>query len=41
MSPQNMTAFVNGLAIYQLTEKGLILNADLAGTKYWKNDDLN
>jgi len=35
------TDFVNGLAIYQLTEKGLILNADLAGTKYWKNKKLN
>jgi lipid-binding SYLF domain-containing protein len=35
------TAFVNGLAIYQLTEKGLMLNADIAGTKYWLNDKLN
>ncbi len=35
------TAFVNGLAIYQLTEKGLMLNADIAGTKYWQDKDLN
>ncbi len=35
------TDFVNGLAIYQLTEKGLMLNADLSGTKYWKNKKLN
>ena len=35
------TNFVNGLAIYQLTEKGLMLNADLAGTKYWLYDKLN
>ena len=35
------TNFVNGLAIYQLTEKGLMLNADLAGTKYWQHDKLN
>jgi lipid-binding SYLF domain-containing protein len=35
------TDFTNGLAIYQLTEKGLMLNADIAGTKYWKNDNLN
>jgi len=35
------TAFVNGLAIYQLTDKGLMLNADIAGTKYWLNDKLN
>jgi lipid-binding SYLF domain-containing protein len=36
-----MTDFVNGLAIYQLTEKGLMANADIAGTKYWKNKKLN
>lgn len=35
------TDFNNGLAIYQLTEKGLMLNADIAGTKYWQNDNLN
>ena len=35
------TDFVNGLAIYQLTETGLMLNADIAGTKYWKNKKLN
>ena len=35
------TNFVNGLAIYQLTEKGLMLNADIAGTKYKLNDKLN
>ncbi|MCU0305491.1 MAG: YSC84-related protein [Thermoanaerobaculales bacterium] len=33
--------FVNGLAIYQMTEKGLMLNADIAGTKYWQNKNLN
>jgi lipid-binding SYLF domain-containing protein len=36
-----MTNFVNGLAVYQLTEKGLMANADIAGTKYWKNEKLN
>lgn len=35
------TNFVNGLAIYQLTEKGLMLNADIAGTKYWLDEKLN
>jgi len=35
------TGFVNGMAIYQMTEKGLMANADLAGTKYWQNDKLN
>ena len=35
------TDFVNGLAIYQITDKGLMAHADIAGTKYWKNDKLN
>ena len=35
------TNFTNGLAIYQITEKGLMAHADIAGTKYWKNDKLN
>jgi len=33
--------FNNGIAIYQLTDKGLMASADINGTKYWKNDDLN
>ncbi len=35
------TTFTNGMAVYQLTEAGLMANADIAGTKYWKNDKLN
>ena len=35
------TDFVNGMAIYQITDKGLMAHADIAGTKYWKNDKLN
>ena len=35
------TGFVNGMAIYQITDKGLIASADVAGTKYSKNDKLN
>lgn len=35
------TAFVNGLAIYQMTNGGLMVNADIAGTKYWKDGNLN
>jgi lipid-binding SYLF domain-containing protein len=35
------TGFVNGLAVYQMTEKGLMANVDIAGTKYWKHDKLN
>lgn len=33
--------FVNGLAIFKITDTGLMANADIAGTKYWKNDKLN
>jgi len=35
------TTFHNGLAIYQMTEAGLMANADISGTKYWKNKKLN
>ncbi len=35
------TDFVNGLAIYQITDTGLMAHADVAGTKYWKNKKLN
>jgi lipid-binding SYLF domain-containing protein len=35
------TGFVNGIAIYQLGEKGLMAHADIAGTRYWKNKKLN
>jgi len=33
--------FTNGMAVYQLNDKGLMLAADLTGTKYWKDDELN
>ncbi len=33
--------FRNGLAVYQLTQGGLMLQADISGTKYWKNKKLN
>lgn len=33
--------FTEGLAIYQITEKGLMASADISGTKYWKNEKLN
>jgi lipid-binding SYLF domain-containing protein len=35
------TGFVNGIAVYQITDKGLMAAADVAGTKYWKADKLN
>ena len=33
--------FRNGMAIYQITKGGLMLQIDIAGTKYWKNKKLN
>ncbi|MEE9219277.1 MAG: YSC84-related protein [Acidobacteriota bacterium] len=33
--------FTNGMAVYQITEGGLMLQADVAGTKYWKYKKLN
>jgi lipid-binding SYLF domain-containing protein len=35
------TAFVNGLAIYQLNESGLMASVDVASTWYTKDDELN
>jgi lipid-binding SYLF domain-containing protein len=35
------SGFVNGIAVYQLTDKGLMAAADITGTKYWKNKKLN
>jgi lipid-binding SYLF domain-containing protein len=38
----NATAgFVNGIAVWQMTDKGLMASADISGTKYWKNKKLN
>ncbi|MGB6190209.1 MAG: hypothetical protein WBF70_16800 [Aeromonas molluscorum] len=37
-----LTAKYNGgMAIYQIGEKGLLLAASIAGSKYWLDDDLN
>lgn len=30
-----------GVTVYQMTKKGLALQATLQGTKYWKDDELN
>lgn len=35
------TSFTKGLVIYQLTESGLMLKADVSGTKYWVDKKLN
>ena len=33
--------FSEGMAVFQFTEKGLMLQADISGTKSWKYDKLN
>ncbi len=33
--------FVEGLAVYQLTEAGVMLDLNVTGTRYWKDSDLN
>jgi lipid-binding SYLF domain-containing protein len=35
------TGFRNGIAVWQITDKGLMASADITGTKYWKNKKLN
>jgi len=30
-----------GIKLYQITEAGIVLQATIQGTKYWKDDDLN
>jgi lipid-binding SYLF domain-containing protein len=35
------TTFHDGIAIYKITEKGLMASADVSGTKYWKHKKLN
>jgi lipid-binding SYLF domain-containing protein len=35
------SGFTNGLAIYVLSDKGLMASADVSGTKYWKDKKLN
>jgi len=34
-------AFHDGVAVYVVTEKGLMVNADVSGTKYWQDKKLN
>jgi lipid-binding SYLF domain-containing protein len=33
--------WVEGMAVYQLTEAGVMLAIDFTGTKYWKDNELN
>ena len=35
------SSFNNGVAVFQLTHKGLMAQADVSGTKYWKHKKLN
>ena len=35
------TGFVNGIAVWQITDKGLMASVDITGTKYWKSKKLN
>jgi lipid-binding SYLF domain-containing protein len=35
------SSFTNGMMVYQMTKKGLIAQASVKGTKYWKDDKLN
>jgi lipid-binding SYLF domain-containing protein len=35
------SSFINGVAFYQLTDKGLMAHADVSGTRFWVVDDLN
>lgn len=35
------SSFINGVAFFQLTEKGLMAHADVSGTRFWVIDDLN
>lgn len=34
------SSFIDGVAIYQITDKGLMAQADVSGTKFWVNDEL-
>ncbi len=34
-------SFHDGIAVYQMTDKGLMASVDITGTKYWKNKKLN
>jgi lipid-binding SYLF domain-containing protein len=36
-----VSTFNEGLAVFQLTNKGLLAQADISGTKYWKAKKLN
>jgi lipid-binding SYLF domain-containing protein len=35
------SSFVGGVAIFQITERGLMAQADVSGTRFWVIDELN
>ena len=35
------SSFIDGVAFFQLTKKGLMAQADVSGTRFWTIDDLN
>ncbi len=35
------SSFIHGVSIYQITNKGLMAQADISGTKFWKSKKLN
>jgi lipid-binding SYLF domain-containing protein len=34
------SSFIDGVALYQITDKGLMAQADVSGTKFWVNEEL-
>lgn len=36
-----VTGFVNGVAVYHLTDEGVIAQADVTGVRFWPSDRLN
>jgi lipid-binding SYLF domain-containing protein len=35
------SSFVGGVAVFQLTDRGLMAQADVSGTRFWVIDELN
>jgi lipid-binding SYLF domain-containing protein len=35
------SSFVDGIAVFQLTDKGLLAQADVSGARFWRVDELN
>ncbi|MFS8607688.1 MAG: hypothetical protein LOD94_06810 [Gammaproteobacteria bacterium] len=35
------SSFIDGVAFYQITDKGLMAQADVSGTRFWPIDELN